>query len=219
MRSPGLRPGLFSRIIRLARAANGMPVRILAPVLSLMQVKAPKGWYRYWFPMMQLAPETRFYLILRRKLVMMLSAAAFVCGLAQAGPATALDDFNRPTLSELMTTTQLRHFKLSYAGRVKNWDLAQYELGKMRETFAMAAQLYPLFQTVEQAKLIAQMSQPPLQALEKAIQQKDRPAFKQAFRALTDACNSCHSAAGLGFIAIRVPTSSPFSDQSVFPPP
>lgn len=131
--------------------------------------------------------------------------------------ARALDDFTKPTLSELMTITQLRHFKLSYAGRVKNWDLAQYELGKMRNTFAVAARLYPQFQKVAQTKLIEQMTVPPLDALEKAIQHKDRPAFKQAFRVLTDACNACHRAAGLGFIAIQVPTSSPFSDQSVLP--
>jgi mono/diheme cytochrome c family protein len=132
--------------------------------------------------------------------------------------AKALDDFSKPTLSELMTTTQLRHFKLSYAGRVKNWDLAKYELGKMRNTFALAAELYPEFQkTVEQAKLIKQMTEPPLDALDRAIQQRNRTAFKQAFQVLTDACNACHRAAGLGFIAIQVPTSSPFSDQSVFP--
>jgi hypothetical protein len=151
------------------------------------------------------------------KIPLLLVAASCVSMFTLTMRAKALDDFSKPTLSELMTITQLRHFKLSYAGRVKNWDLAQYELGKMRNTFAVAAQLYPQFKTVEQTKLIEQMTEPPLDALEKAIQQKNRTAFKQAFRVLTDACNACHRAAGLDFIAIQVPTSSPFSDQSIFP--
>ncbi len=152
------------------------------------------------------------------KIPFLLVAASCVCLVTLTMRAKALDDFSKPTLSELMTTTQLRHFKLSYAGRVENWDLAQYELGKMRNTFALAAELYPEFQkTVEQAKLIEQMTEPPLAALEKAIQQKNQTAFKQSFQVLTDACNACHRAAGLDFIAIQVPTSSPFSDQSIMP--
>jgi len=30
-----------------------------------------------------------------------------------------------PTLGDLMGMTQLRHFKLSYAGRSENWELAR----------------------------------------------------------------------------------------------
>ncbi|MFO1088136.1 MAG: hypothetical protein U1E46_00995 [Hyphomicrobiales bacterium] len=136
---------------------------------------------------------------------------------AAAVPARALEDYSKPTLSEIMTITQLRHFKLSYAGRATNWELAEYELGKMRRAFDAAAQLYPVFKSVEQAKLIDSTTKPALESIEKAIQQKDRPAFKRAFRSLTDACNACHKAAGLAFIVIRVPTSSPFSDQAIVP--
>jgi hypothetical protein len=33
-----------------------------------------------------------------------------------------------PGLGEFMTATQLRHAKLWFAGRAKNWDLAGYEI-------------------------------------------------------------------------------------------
>jgi len=46
---------------------------------------------------------------------------------------------------------------------------------------------------------------------------KDAARFTRGFADLTVACNSCHAAAQVGFIAIQVPTTSPFSDQSFSP--
>jgi len=37
------------------------------------------------------------------------------------------------------------------------------------------------------------------------------------FGKLTEACNHCHRSAGVGFVVIRIPTASPFSNQ-FFPP-
>lgn len=42
-----------------------------------------------------------------------------------------------------MGTTQLRHFKLSFAGKLRNWELAAYELDQIKESFQDAATLYP----------------------------------------------------------------------------
>jgi hypothetical protein len=53
--------------------------------------------------------------------------------------------------------------------------------------------------------------------LRKAVDAKSSGDFGKAFGKLTDACNRCHRAAGVGFIVIRVPISSPFSNQ-LFPP-
>ena len=35
-----------------------------------------------------------------------------------------------PRLNDMMVATQLRHFKLWYAGVVQNWPLAKYELDR-----------------------------------------------------------------------------------------
>jgi hypothetical protein len=56
-----------------------------------------------------------------------------------------------------------------------------------------------------------------IQAIADAIEAKDSRKFANAFGELTVGCNACHQSVGRGFIVMRVPTASPFSDQ-VFPP-
>jgi hypothetical protein len=125
----------------------------------------------------------------------------------------------RPELADLMSATQLRHFKLSFAGNLKNWQLAGFELAQMRKTFEAAAKLYPDFNGVRLAKLVEDVSKPALNEIGKAITAKDSAAFSRSFKNLTAACNSCHHAAKAGFIVIRVPTTSPFSNQTFSPAP
>jgi hypothetical protein len=47
-----------------------------------------------------------------------------------------------PTLGDIMGATQLRHFKLWYAGKLRNWELASYELGQIEDSLINAARLY-----------------------------------------------------------------------------
>jgi len=123
-----------------------------------------------------------------------------------------------PDLAALMEITQLRHFKLAFAGKVNNWELASYELAQVRKSFDAAAKFYPVLQNVQQAKLIGDVTYPALKAIDESIKAKDHAAFQKSFNDLTNACNGCHRQANVGFIVIRVPTSSPFTNQ-VFPPP
>jgi hypothetical protein len=58
----------------------------------------------------------------------------------------------------------------------------------------------------------------PVNAIDGAIAAKSRAAFGKAFQELTAGCNSCHQSIGSDFIAITVPTASPFSNQSFSPP-
>ena len=117
-----------------------------------------------------------------------------------------------PTLGDIMGTTQLRHFKLWYAGKLKNWELAGYELGQIDDSFVNAARLY-LNIPIEMINMIDK----PLTALGEAIKAKDGAKFGNAFTDLTNACNACHQAAHVGFIRIQIPTASPFSNQ-IFEP-
>ncbi|MCI4680264.1 hypothetical protein K9U39_03660 [Rhodoblastus acidophilus] len=133
---------------------------------------------------------------------------------ATAAPAPAAYS---PGLSDIMSGAQWRHLKLGYAGEVKNWPLAAFEAAQMRNNFVKAAQYFPEFEKVPVAKLIKQFSEPALDEVDAAIKARNATAFLQSFGRLTEACNSCHKAAAKGFIKIRVPTSSPFSNQ-VFPP-
>ena len=116
-------------------------------------------------------------------------------GAQQSGPGPANAPYT-PALGDIMGLTQLRHFKLAYAGQLGNWPLANYELGQIQDSFASAARLYPTFKSIPLAQLIKDESEPALADLGKAIAAKDGPNFAKAFAKLTDACNRCHQAAG-----------------------
>jgi hypothetical protein len=120
-------------------------------------------------------------------------------------------------LADIMMQIQLRHFKLWFAGRVKNWALADFELGQIRASFNDAMRIFPNIPLASDF-MITQ----PADELDSAIDAKDSAKFAKAFDRLTAACNGCHEAASLGFIVIREPRmspieTSPFSDE-IFSP-
>ncbi len=94
-----------------------------------------------------------------------------------------------PALGDLMAVTQLRHLKLAWAADLKNWELANYEVDKVRNSFAVTAKLYPVFENVQLAKLIADVSEPALKKIDDSIKVKDHTAVMRAFKGLTGACN------------------------------
>jgi len=116
------------------------------------------------------------------------------------------------SLSDAMQLTQLRHIKLWLAGRNKNWPLANYELAQLKDTFDKAAMLY-LNIPVEYIAAVEK----PLGVLSDAVAAKDAAQFQRGFKALQAACNDCHKAADVGFIAIETPSASVFPDQSFAP--
>jgi hypothetical protein len=59
-----------------------------------------------------------------------------------------------PDLGDFMGLTQLRHFKLWYAGRSKNWELADYEIEQIRKSFESVKVFYPTLGDVDMAKMI-----------------------------------------------------------------
>lgn len=142
-----------------------------------------------------------------------IAALILTCAVFNGAAVAQTAETARPDLADIMAGAQLRHFKLSYAGTLKNWPLAQYEVGQMRKNFASAAKFYPEYDKVPVEKLLTQYSAPALDRVEAAIKAKDQAAFHAAFVDLTQACNSCHQAAGLSFVKIRVPVASPFSNQ------
>ena len=109
-----------------------------------------------------------------------------------------------PRLGDIMAVTQLRHFKLWYAGQVRNWQLANYELAQMRASFEDAKRLSPNIPVADTTAITQSADE-----IGTAIAEKDGAKFRKAFDRLTSACNSCHQAADFGFIVIREPRMSP----------
>lgn len=124
-----------------------------------------------------------------------------------------------PGLGEIMSLQQMRHAKLWLAGSQKNWPLAAYELDELREGFEDVQKLHPTNEGVPVGAMAASLTQPPLEALGKAIEAKDAARFGKSFDQLTAACNSCHRAAQHPFIVITRPGASPFPNQRFAPAP
>ena len=117
------------------------------------------------------------------------------------------------SVGDVMTIVQLRHAKVWYAAKLENWPLAAYELDKLEESLRQVVSIRPDLSSGSGAEEMLSID-----PVANAITAMDPSSFDAAFSGLTDACNACHAAAGLEFIAIRAPTRfSPYSNQ-VFEP-
>ncbi len=116
------------------------------------------------------------------------------------------------TLGDIMELTEMRHIKLWFAARSENWDLAGYELNRIRDALFRAAMLYTGIPVEDVMRI-----QRPLDDMSDALKSKHTDKFTRAYGEATAACNSCHKAAGIGFVRIQTPIASPFSDE-VFEP-
>jgi len=143
---------------------------------------------------------------------LLLSLASAPMAIMQSGAAESGNEQHVPRLADIMSTTQLRHMKLWFAGASSNWNLAAYELRQLKESLVEAASLYPGIPVTN----VTTMAEP-VQVLASAIAAKDTRAFSNTFGLLTNGCNACHQSMGRGFIVMKTPTVSPFSNQA-FPP-
>lgn len=125
---------------------------------------------------------------------------------------SSVNDSYRMSLSDIMGFTQLRHIKLWFAAKAKNWELVKFEVAQLKDSFDKAAMLYmniPIEYVVSVEK--------PLIAMREAANEKDTSKFVKGFVDLQKACNECHKAANISFVTIQTPIYNPFSDQ-IFAP-
>jgi hypothetical protein len=132
-------------------------------------------------------------------------------------PAQELPKSYIPGLGEFMGRIQVDHAKIWLAGEARNWDLAGYQLGELKEVFSDVQDLVPRYQNVPVGDMIDAIITGTITELEAAIAKRDFNSFSVSFDKLTGACNSCHQAANRGYIAIRRPTQSMFSNQDFSP--
>lgn len=128
------------------------------------------------------------------------------------------DDAARPSLGDLMALIQVRHSKLWYAQRVGNWQLADYELAQFERTIRRIGKLYPIARSIAQGELIREKTDPPMADLRQAVAERNSEHFEAAYTRLTNACNQCHQATGVGFIVVQTPKGLPLSNQELEPP-
>ena len=125
-----------------------------------------------------------------------------------ASPSPSHHGSDLVDLGDIMVLTQLRHTKLWYAGKLKDWALVRYEIDRISESLVKAALLYTNI-PVENVQAVAA----PLTGLREAAANKDTEKFIRSYSELTAACNSCHSAGNVGFIHMQTPSSPAFTDE------
>jgi hypothetical protein len=120
-----------------------------------------------------------------------------------------LDSVYTPGLGEFMSGIQVHHEKLWFAGKADNWELADFELGEIKESLDDIRQYCSNRPEVASLPMI----QAPLDSLAAAVKKQDPIAFKAGFLLLTTTCNNCHQATKHGYNVIQIPTTPPFSNQ------
>jgi hypothetical protein len=122
-----------------------------------------------------------------------------------------------PGLEQFMNVILIEHNKLWFAARERNWPLAAYELGEIKEIMGDIQDFVPTFKSLPLAEMLDAVITKEIVALEKAIEAKDLRAFTTGYDKLTAACNACHQGTDNGFIVIKRPTQPAFTNQDYRP--
>jgi len=159
------------------------------------------------------------------KYLMVLTTLFFLAACSQQGNNTQqlqvqidslqhkLDNSYKPGFGEFMSSVQVHHNKLWFAGTNNNWKLADFEITEIKESLD---DIKAYCTDRPETNSIGMIDQP-LQNVSNAIQQKNSTEFKSSYMILTSTCNSCHQATQHGFNIITVPTTPPYSNQSFKP--
>ena len=120
-----------------------------------------------------------------------------------------LADTYKPGFGEFMSSIQVHHAKLWFAGKNKNWALADFEIHEIME----ALDGIKKYETERKESEQVVMLNPALDSINAAIAKKDTTRFNSSFILLTNTCNNCHHAVKFEFNVVTIPDKPPFSNQ------
>ena len=115
----------------------------------------------------------------------------------------------KPGLGEFMLGIQIHHAKLYFAGKNKNWELAAFEMGEIKEALDDINKYCTDRPEIKSLPILY----PALDSVNAAIKAKDPTRFKQSFVLLTNSCNNCHQNTHHEFNVIKIPDTSPYTNQ------
>jgi hypothetical protein len=120
-----------------------------------------------------------------------------------------IDSAYTPGLGEFMSSIQMHHAKLWFAGKNGNWELANFEMEEIRESIDDIQKYNTERPEISSIPMIL----PPLDSLKIAIAAKNIASFKSSFILLTNTCNHCHRATKHAFNIIKIPDGPPVTNQ------
>jgi hypothetical protein len=122
-----------------------------------------------------------------------------------------------PGLEQFMNVILIEHNKLWFAAKARNWALAEYQLGEIKEIMGDVQDFVPIFKNLPLADMLDAVITKEIAALEKSIEAKDYRGFTAGYDKLTQACNACHQSTENGFVVIKRPTQPAFTNQDYRP--
>lgn len=121
----------------------------------------------------------------------------------------AIDHAYKPGLGEFMSSIQMHHAKLWFAGTNENWRLADFEIHEIMES----VDDIPVYAADRPESKDVAILKPLLDSVNNAIEKKDSSLFRSTYISLTNTCNTCHRSVDYGFNIVTIPTSLPVSNQ------
>src|SRR5215471_8774992 len=122
-----------------------------------------------------------------------------------------------PGLEQFMNVILVEHNKLWFAGKARNWQLAEYQLGEIKEIMGDVQDFVPTFKNLPLADMLDAVITKEIAALEKSIEERNYKDFVAGYDRLTQACNACHQGTQNGFVVIKRPTQPAFTNQDYRP--
>ena len=122
-----------------------------------------------------------------------------------------------PGLEQFMNVILIEHNKLWFAAQARNWPLADYELGEIKEVMGDVQDLVPVFKNLPLKEMLDAVITKEIVDLEMAIEAKDLRKFVAGYDKLNAACNACHQGTENGFVVIQRPTLPAFTNQDYRP--
>jgi len=121
----------------------------------------------------------------------------------------ALKETYKPGLGEFMSSIQVHHEKLYFAGQNNNWKLADFEIHEIMEAVDDIQHYASDRPEVKELPMLL----PALDSVNEAIKKQDKNLFNKNFVILTNTCNACHKAVDYDFNRVKIPETPPFSNQ------
>src|SRR5689334_623582 len=118
-----------------------------------------------------------------------------------------------PTNSTIMMDVQWHWTNLWWAGRKRNWPLAQYYFNEARGHIQQLVRKNPTIRNtadgtdVDLTGIFDGIDTSSLAMVKDAIAKKDAPAFEKNYKTMLESCYSCHKSVGRPYIRQQVHTA------------
>ena len=118
-----------------------------------------------------------------------------------------------PTNSTIMMDVQWHWTNLWFAGKKRNWPLAQYYFNESRGHIQWLVRKNPTIRNnveqkdVDLVGIFDGIDTSSLAMVKDAIEKKDGPTFDKNYKLMLESCYACHKAVGRPYIRPQMPTA------------